>query len=91
MLNEDFKYNALPADFKVYIGPDGTVTNWPTEGYEERVLPTVNQYTSPDGGYIACYSHNEEGAAYSVGDGIYVMGQIRLQGQYINRISSQRV
>jgi C1A family cysteine protease len=78
--------NMLPEDFKVYVGENGSVVNWPMPGYEERTLPTVNKYTESDGGYIACYSHNEEGSVYSVGNGIYVMGQIRLQGQYIGGI-----
>ncbi|NCR60232.1 MAG: C1 family peptidase [Microcystis aeruginosa LL13-06] len=55
-------------------------------GYEERTLPTVNKYTESDGGYIACYSRNKEGSVYSFDNGIYVMGQIRLQGQYIGEI-----
>ena len=76
----------LPENFKVYVAPEGGVVNWPAPGYEERVLPTVNEYSGDDGGYIACYSHNQEGSAYSVGDEIFVMGQIRLQGQYIRRI-----
>ncbi|MGI2904865.1 hypothetical protein [Tolypothrix sp. VBCCA 56010] len=55
-------------------------------GYEHKFLPTVNKYMLLDGGYIACYSRNEEGSIYSVGGGIYVVGQIRLQGRYIGRI-----
>ncbi|HYW21372.1 MAG TPA: C1 family peptidase [Nodularia sp. (in: cyanobacteria)] len=78
--------NMLPEDFKVYVGSDGTVNNVPMPGYEERILTSINKYTGLDGGYIACYSRNKEGSVYSVGDGIYVMGQIRLQGQYIKRI-----
>ncbi len=80
------QYSLLPTDFKVYVGPDGRVVPVPTSGYEERSLPTVNKYTGADGGYIACYSRNQEGSVYSVGSGIYVMGQIRLQGQYVNGI-----
>ncbi len=78
--------NMLPENFKVYVGENESVVNWPMSGYEERILPTINKYTGSDGGYIACYSRNKEGSIYSVGDGIYVMGQIRLQGQYIERI-----
>jgi hypothetical protein len=44
--------------------------------------PTVSKYMGNDGGYIACYSHNQEGSIYSIGGGIYVMGFIRLQGKY---------
>ena len=77
---------ALSEDFKVYIGTDGSVINWPAPGHEERILLTVNRYMGEDGGYIACYSHNKEGSSYSVGNNIYVMGQIRLQGKYIRWI-----
>jgi C1A family cysteine protease len=80
------EFNMLPEDFKVYIRPDGSVDNQPQPGTQEKVLPTVNQYTGLDGGYIACYSRNQGEGVYSVGDGIYVMGQIRLQGSYTNRI-----
>ena len=76
----------LPEDFKVYVGQNGGVVNTAAPGYEEKVLPTVNKYMGDDGGYIACYSRNKKGSIYSVGGGIYVMGQIRLQGQYIGRI-----
>lgn len=76
----------LPEDFKVYVGADGSVINSSALGYEERILPIINEYMGDGGGYIACYSHNKAGSIYSVGDGIYVMGQIRLQGQYMGRI-----
>ncbi|HEY9849223.1 MAG TPA: hypothetical protein V6D28_07175 [Leptolyngbyaceae cyanobacterium] len=75
----------LPEDFRVYVSDQGAV-NWPAPGYTEKILPTVNKYMGRDGGYVACYSRNEEGSIYSVGGGIYVMGQIRLQGRYIGRI-----
>jgi hypothetical protein len=46
-------------------------------------LPT----TSPPSGSIACYSHNQEGSSYSVGNDIYVMGLINhLMGRYVGRI-----
>ncbi|MBE8988042.1 MULTISPECIES: hypothetical protein [unclassified Nostoc] len=76
----------LPEDFRVYVSDEGSVVNWAAPGYTEKILPTVNKYMLRDGGYIACYSRNEEGSIYSVGGGIYVMGQIRLQGRYIGRI-----
>lgn len=73
-------------DFNVYVGADGSVINWLASRYEKRILPTINKYMGDDGGYIACYSHNEEGSIYSIGDSIYVMGQIRLQGHYIGQV-----
>ncbi|MEH1873789.1 hypothetical protein [Nostoc sp.] len=76
----------LPEDFRVYVNEQGTAVNWPAPGYIEKILPTVNKYLLRDGGYIACYSRNQEGSIYSVGGGIYVMGQIRLQGHYSGRI-----
>lgn len=75
----------LPENFKVYV-KGVSVINHPAPGYEQRVLPTVNQYMGDDGGYIACYSHNQKGSIYPVGGDIYVMGQIRLQGKYIGRV-----
>ncbi len=75
----------LSEDFRVYVG-EGSVINHPAPGYEERILPTVNRYQGNDGGYIAIYSRNPSQGVYSVGDDIYVIGQIRLQGKYIGRI-----
>lgn len=76
----------LPTDFKVYVDSSNSVISHPAPGYIEKVLPTVNKYTGDDGGYIAVYSRDEERSVYSVGDGIYVVGQIRLQGYYQGRI-----
>jgi hypothetical protein len=76
----------LPEDFRVYVSAEGGVVNWAAPEYTEKILPTVNKYMKRDGGYIACYSRNEKGSIYSVGGGIYVMGQIRLKGRYIGRI-----
>ncbi|MBK1986974.1 hypothetical protein A0J48_005370 [Sphaerospermopsis aphanizomenoides BCCUSP55] len=64
----------------VGIYPDGE------QGVEERILPTVNQYTGADGGYVAFYSRDPAKAVYSVGGDIYVVGQIRLKGRYIGSI-----
>ena len=63
----------LPEDFRVYVSPDGGVANVPYEGSEERVLATVNLYQG-------------EAGVYSVGGGIYVVGQVRLRGRYVGRV-----
>lgn len=82
---QDPNRSILPANFKVYV-KDNTVVNQPYEGFEEKILPTVNEFTGEPGCYVACYSHQEEGSIYSVGDGIYVMGQVRVPGSYVGRI-----
>lgn len=76
----------LPEDFIVYT--DGTmVLNWqPSENFEKRHLPTFNFYEGKDGGYVAIYTRNTDAGVYGVGGGIYVMGQIRVQGHYHGRI-----
>ena len=75
----------LPEDFKVYTN-GYTVINHESYGFVMRVLPTINHYKGNDGGYVALYSQQEKGSVYSVGGGIYVMGQIRVKGKYEGRI-----
>ena len=75
----------LPKKFKVYV-KDNSVISHPKDEWKERILPTVNLYEGNDGGYVAFYSSNPDIGVYSVGDGIYVIGQIRLQGKYNGRI-----
>ena len=79
------EHNFLIEDFQVYVNDDGRVLNVPAPGYVEKTLPTINTYAGPDGGYIACYSKDKNTGVYCVGGGIYVVGQIRLQGKYIAR------
>lgn len=78
----------LPEDFRVYTNDRGIVSNnaGGMQESEGRVLPTVNQYRGEDGGYVAFYSRDPAKAVYSVGGGIYVVGQIRLKGRYKGRI-----
>lgn len=75
----------LPEDFKVYVFGN-TVVNVPYWGFEERTLPTYNHYKGEDGGYVAIYTREKEGSIYSVGNGIYVLGQVRVKGEYFGRI-----
>jgi hypothetical protein len=85
-MTNSLHHNFLPENFVVYVSPTGEVVNWPARGYQAKILPTVNIYTEHDGGYISCYSHNKEGGVYSAAEGIYAMGQIRLQGKYTNQV-----
>ena len=75
----------LPANFKVYVR-DNVVVNVPYPGFEEKTLPTVNQFIGVPGCYVAAYSRRKEKSVYSVGGGIYVMGQVRVPGSYQERI-----
>jgi len=75
----------LPEDFTVYV-LGGKVVNWPAPGAHPVKLSTRNNYRGPGGGYIACYSYKAAGSAYGVGGTIYVMGQVRLPGEYDGRI-----
>ncbi len=75
----------LPEAFPVYT--DGvTVINHAEQGFTEKLLPTINLYKGNPGCYIACYSRQRENAIYSVGDNIYVLGQVRIAGKYNVRV-----
>jgi hypothetical protein len=76
----------LPPNFTVYATESGTVVNVPAPGTHPVTLPTRNLYSGRGGGYVACYSRNAAHSAYSVGGGIYVVGQMRLRGHYDGRI-----
>src|SRR6478609_1898993 len=65
----------LPETYSVHAG-NGVVLNHPYTGLTERALPTVNSYKGKPGCYVACYSHEKENSSYSVGNDIYVMGQV---------------
>ena len=45
-------------------------------------LPIYNHYQGKDGGYVAIYSHIEQGASYPVGKDIYVVGLLRVKGKF---------
>lgn len=74
----------LPSPFPVYILGDYQVINHPYPGATKALLPTDNSYTDSPGCYVACYSHDP--GVYSVSTTISVMGQIRVQGQYVKRV-----
>ncbi|MCB1157731.1 MAG: hypothetical protein KDK45_09525 [Leptospiraceae bacterium] len=75
----------LPENFTVYVRGN-IVVNTPYEGFSAKVLPTKNLFKGGTGCYVACYSHNKDAAIYGVGGNIYVMGQMRVEGEYIGRI-----
>lgn len=75
----------LPGDFGVDVRGN-TVIQHEIQRVDERVLPTFNHYKGADGGYVAIYTHNAERGVYGVGGDIYVIGQVRIQGEYVGRI-----
>jgi hypothetical protein len=75
----------LPNPFPVYT--DGrSVINHPYPGFTQKLLPTNNEYRKNPGCYVVCYSRQANGAIYSVGDNIFVKGQVRVPGVYANRM-----
>ncbi|WP_133127944.1 hypothetical protein [Legionella nagasakiensis] len=82
-ISKDTEMGLLPSPFPVYV-IEHQVTNYPHPGTEKKWLPTDNSYAETPGCYIACYSH--QSGVYSVSPTIYVMGQVRVKGQYLQRI-----
>ena len=86
VIAKETEKNLLDKKFTVYVPADESyVVNWPAPDTTQRTLPTIIQYQGQDGCYIACYSRKSNNSVYTVGDGIYVMGLIRVQGNYSDR------
>jgi len=75
----------LNKEFKVYTNGQAII-NHPAPGFTEKVLPTNNEFSAAPGCYLACYSNNQDGAVYGVGENIFVMGQVRVAGSYQGRL-----
>ncbi|STX52689.1 Uncharacterised protein [Legionella busanensis] len=82
--SDSINQRLLPSPFPVYVIPNSGVVNHPYPGAMKVLIPTDNSYTGMPGCYIACYSHSP--GVYAVSPSISVMGQIRVQGSYSNRI-----
>lgn len=74
----------LPENFKVYVRENQVVNKY-YDGFDERILPVKNHYKGVHGGYVALYTRKKEGAVYSVGGNIYVIGMVRVKGRYIGK------
>lgn len=74
----------LPNQFPVYTNGKIAI-NHPMPGFTKKLIPTNNAYTGNPGCYIACYSHIATQAIYAVGTNIYMIGQVRVPGTYVNR------
>lgn len=76
----------LPDNYNVYSDGKSMIVNQPYPGLKKRILKNDNSFKGIPGCYIACYSRDKANSVYPVGGDIYVMGQIRVPGNYINRI-----
>lgn len=74
----------LPEEFKVYYKKGLGISEKQFKEGKAKIIPTSNDYTGVPGCYVACYSKNPIDGVYSVGDKTYLMGQIRVKGQYQN-------
>ena len=82
---DDVSQTLLPSPFPVYINKS-VIINHPAPGFLQKQLPTNNDYKGKPGCYVICYSHQSSNAIYQVSDTIYVMGQIRVAGEYMGRV-----
>ncbi|MBP7901380.1 MAG: hypothetical protein KA015_01045 [Spirochaetes bacterium] len=76
----------LPTQINIYVSSKG-ISNQFFSGSTKKILPIANNYKESDGVYIAVYTRKEEGAVYSIGNGIYVAGLIRVKGKWKGNIA----
>lgn len=77
--------SVLPEQFKVYYNPKLGISKKVYKGATEKVILTNNENVKDGQGcYVSCFSKNAKDAVYPVDTNVYLMGQIRVQGQYHN-------
>lgn len=76
--------NILPEEFKVYYKKNVGVSQKAFKGSSEKLIPTSNSFEGNPGCYIACYSKNNLHGIYPVDQKTYLVGQIRVKGNYQN-------
>lgn len=77
--NDMIGHQYLPDPFMLYY-KDYKATNEIIADAVRVALPTNNNFSITIGCYIVCYSR--QGGVYTIGDGINVVGQIRINGRY---------
>jgi len=77
-----FARDPLPCMLKIYVNQQGQVLVVPREGYPARNIRVANISIKNPGCYIACHSTNPDKAVYAISPKIFVIGLIRIQGQY---------
>jgi hypothetical protein len=74
----------LPDQFKVYYNDKMGFSTKSFKGSQEKIIPTNNEYREQPGCYLACVSKSSKDAAFHVLDNVYMMGQMRVKGRYMN-------
>jgi len=97
---QSFNARVLPSNFIIYTNGTSGSLNQVDGSFKKTILPTTqhrpsghasgnffshNDYTQNPGCYVACYTQNPDKAIYSVANGIYIIGQIRVAGIYVQR------
>ena len=79
----DPSYVLLPENLKVYPLPEGGATVIKKDSTtNELTLPTVNSWLADPGCYLTCHTKDKDQAVYAIGNGTYVVGQMRVPGYY---------
>jgi hypothetical protein len=77
-----YAIDPLPCMMRIYVNKEGEVTSIPKAGYIPRRIKVANIAIKHPGCYISCHSTNPDKAVYQVAPRIYVIGFIRIRGQY---------
>ncbi len=77
-----FARDPLPCRLRIYVNQKGDVLVVPSKGYRAKLIPVANISLKNPGCYISCHSTNPDKGVYTVSPEIYVIGLIRVQGQY---------
>ncbi|MCE2993357.1 MAG: hypothetical protein ACK5WS_04530 [Alphaproteobacteria bacterium] len=79
----DHKNYILPEETRMYLSESGDLAEVQIDSsYREIVVPMINYYKGEGGCYLVCYSVDSDHSAYPLGNGNYVVGQIRMDGKY---------
>lgn len=74
----------LPEEFKVYYKSDMGYSTKPFKGSTEATVLTNNESQDAPYCYLSCFSKNSKEAAYKYDNNSFVMGQIKIKGEYHN-------
>ncbi len=72
----------LPDIFKVYVNEKVGFSRKSFDGAKQVVLSINNDFKENPGCYVACYSKNAKLASYKLYENTYMMGQVRVKGNY---------